>query len=277
MAVIADFREKPMPGVRGFLSLALMSCLITSAARSQALTADAEFAVGMSANEKGDVEAALQHLQRAVALDPKMIKAHFAVGTIADLWCENNVERRCELAIEEYKKVLELDASREDALKNLAYASYVIDRIDQAESYYRKALALDGNDPEVLGGLAAIDNQRSYRDEAAAKVEHKVPIGKALIYSPSCQEVRQRNLARVEQGIALLTRALQIRNNSTDLMGFLSLLHARRGEIQCDNPQGYKVDRNAARKWDRMRKETWKRKTDDRSLRKLPPAPPPAP
>jgi Flp pilus assembly protein TadD len=231
----------------------------------------------MSANEKGDVEAALQHLRRAVALDPKMIKAHFAIGAIADLWCENNVERRCELAIEEYKKVLELDASREDALKNLAYASYLIDQIDQAESYYRKALALDANDPEVLGGVAAIDAQRSYRDEAAAKVEHKVPIGKALIDSSSCQEVRQRNLARVEEGIALLTRALQIRSNSSDLMGFLSLLHARRAEIQCDNPQGYKAERNAARKWDRMRKETWKRKTDDQSLRKLPPAPPPAP
>jgi Flp pilus assembly protein TadD len=257
-----------------FSIFVLILGLTTVAARSQGPTSDNEFEAGMSANERGDIGAALQHLQRAIALDPKLTKAHFAIGTIADLMCDISAER-CELAIEEYKKVLELDASREDALRNLAYASYLVERVDEAESYYRKALALDPKDPEALGGLAAIDARRSYRDEVVAKVEHGIPPGRPLIHSPSCPELRQRNLARIEEGIALLTRALEIRKNSSDLMGFLSSLYVNRAEIQCGDSPGYKADRTAAKRWERVRKEIWKRKGDDHSLRRLPPGPPP--
>jgi tetratricopeptide (TPR) repeat protein len=256
-----------------------MSCLITPAARSQVEAADAEFEAGISAKDKGDVNGAIQHLQRAVALDPKMIKAHFAIGAIAELWCYGSEgEALCKLALKEYTKVLELDGSRNDVLKNIAYGSYVVDQIDQAESYYRKALTLDPNDPEALGGVAAIDQRRAYRDEVGAKIEHKVPLEKPLIDSPSCEEVRQRNLARIEEGIALLTRALRIHTDESSLMSFLSALYRHRAEIQCGNPRAYKADKSAARKWNHMVHETLKkRKPGDPFLRRIPPAPPPAP
>ena len=230
----------------------------------------------MSANEKGDIDAALQHLQRAVAINPKMTKAHFAIGTIADLWCGMDGDR-CGLAIQEYKKTLELEPSNEEALRNLAYSIYRVEGPgkDEAESYYRKALGLGTNDPEVLCSVAAIDAQRSWVDVGLAKIALKLPTGKALIDSPSCHEVRDRNLVRVEEGIALLTRALQIRSNSTDLSGFMSWLYTDRAELQCHNRPAYKADRNAARKWDRMRKEIWKRKADNYGFVKCPPPPPP--
>src|SRR5258708_8988777 len=101
--------------------------------------------MGTSAEKKGDYRVAFEHLQRAVALDPKMIKAHFALGMIAESQCAVS-EERCQLSVEEYNKVLELDPSREDATKNLAFVLYQVNRVDESESYYRKALALNAND-----------------------------------------------------------------------------------------------------------------------------------
>ena len=69
-----------MKRVVAFLSVALCFGLIVPAASSQVDVAEAEFAAGMLANEKGDPDLALQHLQRAVDLNPEMTKAHFAIG-----------------------------------------------------------------------------------------------------------------------------------------------------------------------------------------------------
>jgi tetratricopeptide (TPR) repeat protein len=125
----------------------------------------------------------------------------------------------CRLAIEEYKKVLELDASREDAWKSLAFLLYQAGQWDESENSYRKALALKGNDPEALGGVAAINFIRSWQNLAATKNGLNLPAKMTLIDEPACAAVRDRNLARVEEGIAFLTRALQVRNNNSDLMG----------------------------------------------------------
>jgi tetratricopeptide (TPR) repeat protein len=259
-----------------FLNSALLFHLMTSAASPQVLTANAELAMGMSAEKNGDYGAALDHLQRAVALDPRMINAHFALGTVADSSCAIS-EERCQLALEEYKKVLELDPSREDAMKNLAFVLYQVNRIDEAESYYRTALALNANDPDVLCGVAALNNRASYRLEVLARLENKLTTDEPLINWPFCREVRDGNLARVEVGIALLTRARVAQNQSTELMIYLAVLYRARAEIQCNNPKAYKADMNTSAKWYRMRTETLKRKADDFSLRECPAAPPPPP
>lgn len=48
---------------------------------SQVVTANAELAVGVSLREKGDYPGAIDHLQRAVALDPSLVKAHFLLAS----------------------------------------------------------------------------------------------------------------------------------------------------------------------------------------------------
>jgi tetratricopeptide (TPR) repeat protein len=265
-----------MPRALRFLNLALFVHLMTVPASSQITTAEAELAAGVSAEGKADYNGAIEHLQRAIALDPKMIKAHFALAAIADSWCDSSEgEERCKLAVDEYKRVLELDPSREDATRNLAYALYQVNRRDEAESYYRKALALDANDPDALCGVAALDQKNSYRAEALARLENKLKVHERLIDSPFCREVRDRNLSRVEEGITLLTEASKTNEHSMTLMTYMAELHLERAAIQCNNPRAYRADTDAAAKWWRQRKETSKRYTPDSSFRKCPPAPPP--
>jgi len=258
-----------------FLKLALTSWLVTTAANAQIPAADAEFAAGMSADEKGDAKAALQHLQQAVLLDPKMIEAHFAIGRIADDWNEVDSELR-DLAIREYKKVLEVDPSRADALKNLANDLYWASERNESETYYRRGLALRENDPELICGIAAITAYRSWSDVAQTKAGVNLPRETPLIQSPSCDAARDRNLARVDEAIALLKRALQVHNGS-ELMSFLGMLHTVRAEIQCRDRRAYKMEKKAASTWGRMSEETWQRKADGEILPKCPPGPPPPP
>jgi len=249
---------------------------MTVTGSSQITTADAELAAGMSAEGKGDYSGAIEHLQRAIALDPKMINAHFTLAAIADLWCDQSEgDERCRLAVEEYKKVLELDPLREDAMRNLAYALYQVSRAEEAESYYRQALALDPKDPEALCGVTVLDQKISFRVEALARLENKLEANEPLIASPFCHEVRDRNLSRVEEGIALLTQASKTNEHSITLMGYIAELYRGRAAIQCNNPRAYRADTNAAAKWYRLRKETSKKNAADLSFRKCPSPPPP--
>jgi tetratricopeptide (TPR) repeat protein len=261
----------------GALSLAVMSCRIAPVATA---TADAELAAGMAAQEKGDHPAALRHAQKAVALAPKMTKAHFALGKIADGMCIPNAqpgpdERLCGLAIHEYKSVLEVDPSYAEASTNLAYLSYSFGKRDEAERYYRKSLALRPDDPEAACGVAALGVQRAWTDVTHERNKLSLPLKKPLIDSPSCREVRERNLTGFEESLALLTRALEVRPENMALMGFLSFLYSGRAEIQCGNRRAYEADKAAAKKWDRMEKEQLKKAQTGHVLSKCPPAPPP--
>ncbi len=264
-----------LPGIVG---LALISFLAAPAAGPQAPTADDELAAGISAREKGDNEAALRHLRHAVVLGPQMATTHFALGVTADDLCFSTAGPRpsaplCELAIREYKNVLELDSSHEQALKNLAYLLYQFDRLDESESYYRKNLALHPDDPELLCAVASIDSQRIWRDVAAARAGLQSSES-SLVESPSCREVRNRNQARVEEGLTLLTRAVRIREKNLDLLGFLSGFYFALAEIQCGNQKAYEADVSEAKKWGRRLADATARPPHD-VFRKCPAPPPP--
>jgi tetratricopeptide (TPR) repeat protein len=225
--------------------------------------------------DKGDHDGALRHLQRAIALDPKMTNAHFKLAAVSDEMCNPNSQSRdvCQLAIREYETVLRLDSSHEAARKNLAYLLFQLHRLDESEHQYRTALALHAEDAEVLCAVGALDFLRTFQDVAAKKGELNLSANEPLIHAPACNEVRSRNIARIEEGIALLSKSLQIDSHNLDAMGHLSSLYTERADIQCGDPQAYRADMNTARRWDRQRSQTQKAKTH--FFQKCPPGPPP--
>lgn len=261
----------------GLLGVVLSPYLIVPVANPQVPASEAEYAAGISVREKGDYRAALQHLRRAVDLDPTMTNARFALATVAEDLCTPNGGELCELTIREYKAVLELDASREGVLRKLAYQLYSANRLDESESYYRSDLARHPDDPELLCAVAAVGFQRVWRDVARTKGELGLRPGEPLIQSPSCDAARERNWDRIEEGIALLTRALRVRNRNSGLMGYLSVFYVARAEIQCRNRRAFESDVNAARRWDRSRMKRWQTQSPNEYFRWCPPAPPPMP
>ena len=251
----------------------LCLCLRSVAAQPDARTsAAAELALGVRANEKGSTEEALCHFQRAVSIDPGFIDAYLAIGTTADFWCGQGGPL-CALARQAYQKVLELDGTHPEASKNLAWALYANGQLDESESYYRKALAQRGNDPDLLCAVAAIDADRVWRDLGLIKSHLHHP-KRPLIDSPSCPAVRARDLSRIEEGITLVKRVLE-KGDYSEPMGFLSWLYDERAEVQCGDRRGYKTDKKIARDWDARRQRLWKKGLSDILSFRCPPAPPP--
>lgn len=258
----------------GALSFSLASC---RSAKVQVSNAERELTLATTAREKGDFPAALEHAQTAVVLAPGMTQAHFTVAEIADSMCLPNAQpgpddRICGLADHEYRQTLERDGSHRQALKNLAYLLYEFNRLDESESYYRKALALQPDDPELMGGVAALDYFRIAPDIITVKAQQKIP----LIQSPACIEVRERNQARLEEGIALLTRAVQITSNHSELKSYLGVLYSLGAEVQCGDRAKYQADIKSSRAWYMPRKDSGS-KSRQEYFQKVPSPPPPPP
>jgi hypothetical protein len=135
-------------------------------------------------------------------------------------------------------------------MKALAWRYYRGAQSDEADRFYRKVLEVDPNDFEALYTLAVIQWQRSYQIRAQRRAELKLGRNKTLINLPSCTEIRNVNLAQVEEGMSLLTRAAGI-VESYDVKAYLSLLYRERADIQCGDRSAYDQDVNAAMEWTR--------------------------
>ena len=259
--------------------LALAACT-SSTKQRQISEVTAELALSSAARQKGDYVAALRYAQKAIASNPETSSAHFATAKIADDMCIPNAQpgprmRECNLAIDEYKRVLQIDGSHQEASKNLAFLLWQFGR-EEAEDYYRKALALNPNDPEALAAVGATNASRSWRHVALRKADAGIPAERPLISFAGCFEIRQNELARVNEGISVLRKALQIESDNVEFMVWLSELYKTRAETQCGDPKAYRSDISDARKWNRVGNAS-RRISGDNSLRRYPPAPPPAP
>jgi tetratricopeptide (TPR) repeat protein len=267
------------------LSVTLALGLAVPQMLAQNSNADSELTLGIAAYGKAKYSDAIEHLERAVTLNPKAVTGHFylaesydsAYSEECDWNCDANEGRRVR-AIEEYNKVLELEPANTEAMKALAWRYFRSVQPDEADRFYRKVLDVDPNDFEARYTLAVIQWQRSYQIRAQRRAELKLGRNKTLINLPSCFEIRNMNLAQVEEGMSLLTRAPGI-VESYDVKAYLSLLYRERADIQCGDRSAYDQDVNTAMEWTRRACDA-RHKRDRVSIPcvslRCPPAPPPA-
>ena len=259
------------------LSLVLASSIAVLAQHSQTPDAKNELNLGVAAYEKGAYSQAIQLLEHAVSLDPSATIGHFYLASAYDMMC---IPDSCEphwstSAIQEYNKVLELDPNHKDALKSMAYLLYRVLRFDEAERFYRKAAKLDANDPEPLYSIAVLHFHRTYAAIMEEKARLHLAPKQPLIGRPACHQLRAKNLADVEEGIAMLSRTLELIND-VEVQSYLAALYGERAELQCNDRSAYKRDLLSEQQW-------WNRAcvTFQEAKRNIPPrwiaAPPPPP
>jgi tetratricopeptide (TPR) repeat protein len=235
-------------------SLVLICHLHASPLHCQTPDAKAELDLGIAAYKEGAYPDAIQHLEHVVSLDPKITDAHLYLAMACNDMFSPAIEPGNQnghwsgLAIREYKEVLELDPSHRGAANRLAYLLAELARYDEAEGYYRKAAALDANDPEPIYGIAVIHWQQTYRLLAEERASLGLAQEQPLIGSAACKEVRAMNLARVEEGINLLTKTLRLlKDDSAE--GYMAALYEERAEMQCGDKPAYARDRRLAKQW----------------------------
>jgi tetratricopeptide (TPR) repeat protein len=210
-----------------------------------------ELQLGIEAYRRSDYPAAVNHLEKATSTDPQSADAHFYMGQAYELNCPFDNSCGAEWfarAMAEYTAAIKIDPSHKDALKVMAYLLYRAARFDEAEAAYRKAAKLDGHDPEPLYSISTLIFRRTYPMLMQEKRRLHLSPKESFIRSSECQDIRARQLADIEEGIGLLSRANALVND-TDVQTYLAVFYMARAQLQCGDRSAYDHDRTTEQQW----------------------------
>jgi tetratricopeptide (TPR) repeat protein len=233
------------------LSLALV---VLGMAGCNKLSARDQLNKGVQSYKNANYEEAIEHFKNAVSLDPSLLNARIYLATAYSQQYVPGAEtpdnqRYAAQAIEEYKKVLDTAPSNVIAIKGIANLYRQEKQFDQAKQYYNRALQINPKDPEAYYSVAYIDWRQAYdfRQNERARLSMKAddPLGD----KKTCELVRQHNSSMVEEGIGLLTKALELRPDYDDAMAYLNLMYRERADYECDNLEARAADLKTADGW----------------------------
>lgn len=243
--------------MRSHLLLTLTGAVVFSAglsARQKPAENNLDLSAGIQAYKDGRFEEAKQNFARAIAHDPANAKVHSYLGmTYAQEFVpgvyspENTVLGQ--RAIEQYKMALQLDTADSNAIKGIAYVFQQMRMFDDAEEYYRKAIETDPKDPENYYLIAVLDWTQTYQPRMELRAKLNMKPDQPLIRQAECWSVRDANKDRVESGIQLLKKAIELRRDYDDAMAYMNLMYRERADIQCGDAKAYAADLKIADEW----------------------------
>jgi tetratricopeptide (TPR) repeat protein len=244
------------------LTLAVVALALSSSVGCSKLRARDQLNKGVSAYKNAHYEEAINHFQQAVELDPSLLNARMYLATayaqqyIPAVDSPDNV-RMAQQAIEQYQKVLDSNPAREqkvNSAKGIAYLYLNMKKFDEAKKYYRMASDVDPNDPEPYYSVGVIDWTASYqpRMEERAKLGMKPEESlnpKNKDQKKVCEELKQKNMPAISEGIDSLNKAIQLRPDYDDAMAYMNLMYREKADVECDDLAARAEDLKTADAW----------------------------
>lgn len=243
------------------LTVGVITAVLLTVAGCNKLKARDQLNKGVQAYKAARFEQAIEHFKNAVELDPNLSVAKLYLATaytgqyIPGVDSEEN-NRMADQAIDQYKQVLTGNPDSQyklTCLKGIASLYFNMKRLDDSKDYYRQALSVDPNDPEIYYSIGVIDWTETYQKSSEAKAglglkvddEYKKDKQSADI----CQQVKTANDPKITEGLDVLQKAVDLRPDYDDAMAYLNLLYRRRADIQCDDPEARAADLKTADEW----------------------------
>ena len=251
-----------------FRWVALSLLLIASASVTAQSNFGEEMNLGVQAYKEAKFEEAIRHFQNATALQPQNGVAHLYLATayaqqyIPGVDSPENVHVG-ETAVSEYQKVLEINPKSQNSLRGVAYLYLQMKKFEDAKSFYRRAIEEDPDDPGGYYSMGVIDWTLAYtprmklRETLTLKPDEALPID-----APGCWELRDSNQSVIQEGMDMMTKAIELRPDYDDAMAYMNLLYRERAEIQCDDPESRASDLAKADHWVDLTMGTKKKKID---------------
>jgi tetratricopeptide (TPR) repeat protein len=231
-----------------------LALIVLAAAGCTKLQARDHLNKGVQSYKNARYEEAIEHFKTAVSLDPSLLNARIYLATayaqqyVPGAETDEN-KRFAAQAIEEYKKVLSIDPANVNSVKGIAYLYLQEKQFDDAKQYYERAVKIDPNDPESYYSVAFIDWSQAYKFRQDERNKLGMKATDLLKDKKVCAIVKQHNAPMVEEGINLLTKALQLRQDYDDAMAYMNLMYRERADYECDNPTGRTSDLKTADNW----------------------------
>lgn len=234
---------------RRVFSLALLAAVVAAGSGCNKLKARDLLNKGVANFKNGQYDAAVEDFKQAKDLDPSLLNARLYLATayasqyIPGAPSDENVQRG-NAAIAEFKGVLEKDPNNLSAIDGIGSILFQMsgqpfnpEKFQESKTYHQKHIDLKPSDPEPYYWIGVIDWTLAFRGNAEMRTDYnKDHINKQIKESDALPAtVRTQFVEKygqlVDEGIASLQKAIQLRPDYDDAMAYLNLLYRRKADM----------------------------------------------
>jgi tetratricopeptide (TPR) repeat protein len=155
-------------------------------------------------------------------------------------------------AIGMFQEVLAKDPSDVNSMKQIAGIYFSIKKLDEAEEWQKKVLAVDNKDPEAAYTIGVIDWTKAHTNALKELVPAGVnDDGEGNVKAPKkvLAQIAQENTPLVTEGLQYLNQALANRPTYDDAMAYLNLIYRRKADCDYLDANAVKDDVAKAKDW----------------------------
>jgi tetratricopeptide (TPR) repeat protein len=230
-------------------SLAVLFTLVAGVSGCSKLRARDLLNKGVASFKNAQFDAAVEDFKQAKELDPDLVNARLYLATayasqyIPGAPSDENM-RHGQEAIAEYKDVLDKDPNNISAIDGLASILYQMagqpfdgKKFEESKTYHQKHIAIKPQDPQPYYSIGVIDWALAYRGNTEMRSDYnKAHINKQVKDTDSLPpDVRKaytdKYQTMVDDGIASLKKAIELKPDYDDAMTYLNLLYRRKADM----------------------------------------------
>ncbi len=243
------------PVARKLLALAALFALALGASGCAKLRARDLLNKGVQSFKNGQYDVAIEDFKQAKDDDPTLMNARLYLATayatqyIPGAPSQENMNFGRQ-AIAEFKDVLQQDPNNLSAIDGIGSILFQMAGtpfdpagFEESKTYHKKHIALQPNDPEPYYWIGVIDWTLAFRangmmrvdynkDHITKQVKETDPLPPALRADYEAKAGPQ-----IDEGIADLQKAIQLRPDYDDAMAYLNLLYRRKADTVESNDE----------------------------------------
>ena len=244
------------PGRFWVLAVVLSGMALTMSGCNQ-LQARDQLNKGCEAYKAGHYDEAIDHFQKATALDPNlpMAKTYLATAlaqnVVPGLTTPDNL-KNANQAMDIFKQVLAQNPNDITSMKQIAGIYLSIKDLDDAENWQKQVLANDPKDPEAAYTIGVIDWTKAHQNKLnALQAAGLNDDGKGNEKAPKAvmEPLAKENAPLVEEGLKYLAMAIDNRPNYDDAMQYLNLIYRNKADVDYGNAAAVSQDLAMAEDW----------------------------
>src|SRR5580704_1533603 len=182
---------------------------------------------GVQAYREGQIDQAIVDFQNAKKLDPSLVNAQHG-----------------DQALQEFRSILGAHPDSLSAidgagsiLYNLAGTPFDPEKMEESKSYHQKHIELRPGDPEPYYWVGVIDWSLAFRGNGDMRADFnkiaKKPVKNTDPTPPAlAAQFRQKYGGIVDEGIANMNKAMDLRPDYDDAMAYLNLLYRQKADME---------------------------------------------
>lgn len=246
---------RPTRSLRRAAALAALLILVAGVSGCAKLRARDLLNKGVQSFKNGQYDVAIEDFKQAKDLDPTLMNARLYLATayatqyIPGAPSQENMQFGNQ-AIAVFKEVLQQDPNNLSAIDGIGSILFQMAgtpfdpaKFEESKTYHQKHIALQPNDPEPYYWIGVIDWTLAFRNNLTMRADYnKDHINKQVKDTdPLPEALRADYLAKegalIDEGIADLQKAIQIRPDYDDAMAYLNLLYRRKADTVSSNEE----------------------------------------